>query len=147
MRALVTDDHTLTDALGNRTSGAGTMLDSWTRLFDAIPGYGMRADFELADGSRVVLFGEAGGKWRVNSRVLIRQGPSTPPGWARSSPAESKPGARIATRQAASRLRRSDGLANPSADRFSADRLFASRLTANRLFADRLLANRLLTAS
>jgi limonene-1,2-epoxide hydrolase len=70
LRALMTEDHTFTDALGNRTSGAEKMIVGWQYFFDAIPAYWIRTDAAFADGLQVALFGEAGGKWRVDGRIL-----------------------------------------------------------------------------
>jgi limonene-1,2-epoxide hydrolase len=70
MRAAMTDDHTFTDALGRSFSGAEKMIAGWKHFFAAYPGYWIRVDTALADGARVALFGEAGGKWKVEDRVL-----------------------------------------------------------------------------
>ena len=70
MRALMTEDHTFTDALGNRMSGAEKMIAGWRSFFESIPEYWIRVDTALAAGTKVALFGEAGGGWRVDNRVL-----------------------------------------------------------------------------
>ncbi len=70
MRALMTEDHTFTDALRNRMSGAEKMIAGWRAFFEAIPEYSIRVDTALAAGAKVALFGEAAGGWRVHNRVL-----------------------------------------------------------------------------
>jgi ketosteroid isomerase-like protein len=39
LRALMTDDHTFTDALAHSFSGAEAMLSGWKHFFHAYPGY------------------------------------------------------------------------------------------------------------
>lgn len=70
--ALLTPDHIFTDALGARIIGARTMMMAWRHFFDLFPEYWMRVDTAMADGAQVALFGEAGGQWRVEGRVLPR---------------------------------------------------------------------------
>jgi limonene-1,2-epoxide hydrolase len=70
MRDAMTEDHTFTDALGRSFSGAAKMIEGWRLFFDAYPGYWIRVGAALVDGCRVALFGEAGGKWKVDERVL-----------------------------------------------------------------------------
>lgn len=70
LRALMTEDHTFTDALGRSFSGAEQMTAGWRYFFEAFPEYWIRVDTAFADGARVALFGEAGGKWRVDGQVL-----------------------------------------------------------------------------
>jgi limonene-1,2-epoxide hydrolase len=70
MRDAMTDDHIFTDALGKSFSGAEQMIVGWRYFFDAYPGYWIRVDASLADASRVALFGEAGGNWKVDGRLL-----------------------------------------------------------------------------
>lgn len=70
LRALMTEDHAFTDALGNGFSGADAMITGWRYFFRAYPGYWIRIHHTFVDGDRVALFGEAGGKWRVEERIL-----------------------------------------------------------------------------
>jgi SnoaL-like domain len=72
IRALLTPNHTFTDALGARLIGDRTMLMGWQHFFDLFPEYWIRVDTALADGAHVALFGEAGGRWKVEDRVLPR---------------------------------------------------------------------------
>ena len=58
------------DARGTRFSGAQTMIDNWRNFFYAYPQYWISIDSNFADGSRVALFGTAGGKWRVEGNVI-----------------------------------------------------------------------------
>ncbi|MFP5226187.1 MAG: nuclear transport factor 2 family protein [Acidobacteriota bacterium] len=70
LRALMTEDHTFTDALGRRMIGAVTMGMGWKHFFEIFPEYWIRVETEIADGARVALFGEAGGQWKVEGQVL-----------------------------------------------------------------------------
>ena len=70
LRALMTDDHTFTDARGMTFSGADKMIAGWQYFFRAYPDYWIHIDQSFANGSEVALFGGAGGKWRVNDRIL-----------------------------------------------------------------------------
>jgi limonene-1,2-epoxide hydrolase len=70
LRALMSHDHTFTDARGNSFSGVDQMVFGWQHFFNAYPGYWIQVDRSFADGARVALFGEAGGKWRVGERIL-----------------------------------------------------------------------------
>jgi limonene-1,2-epoxide hydrolase len=70
LRAGMTEDHTFTDALGQSFSGAEGMIAGWKHFLDAFPGYWIRIDHSLAEGERVALFGEVGGRWRVGDQVL-----------------------------------------------------------------------------
>jgi ketosteroid isomerase-like protein len=68
--ALMSEDHTFTDSLGRSFSGAEQMVAGWRYFLDAYPGYWIRVDAAMADGARVALFGEAGGGWKSDGRVL-----------------------------------------------------------------------------
>jgi limonene-1,2-epoxide hydrolase len=70
MRAAMTDDHTFTDSLGKSFTGAEKMIAGWQLFFAAFPGYWIRIDTALANGAHVGLFGEAGGKWKVDDGIL-----------------------------------------------------------------------------
>jgi len=70
MRALMTEDHTFTDALGNRMSGADNMITGWRQFFEAFSEYWIRVETAFADGPKVALFGEAGGQWKVEGRAM-----------------------------------------------------------------------------
>src|ERR1700728_4124830 len=70
MRAAMTEDHTFTDAQGRSFSGAEKMIAGWKHFFEAYPGYWIRVGIAFVDGARVALFGEAGGTWKVEDRVL-----------------------------------------------------------------------------
>ena len=65
MRAVMTDDHTFTDALGKSFSGAEAMIAGWKQFFDAYPGYTIQFDEAVVEGFRVALFGRASGMWKV----------------------------------------------------------------------------------
>lgn len=70
MRSLMTADHVFTDARGTRFCGADVMVESWKNFFYAYPQYWISIDSNFAEGSRVALFGTAGGKWRVDGTVI-----------------------------------------------------------------------------
>jgi len=72
LRGLMTDDHTFVDALGNRFSGAETMVGGWRHFFQAYPEYRIEVRQRFADGAKVGLFGHASGKWRVDGAVTAR---------------------------------------------------------------------------
>ena len=75
MRALMTEDHTFTDALGNSMSGAENLIAAWRQFFEAFTEYWIRVETALADGAKVALFGEAGGRWKI-------VGPGIPEKWS-----------------------------------------------------------------
>ncbi len=70
LRALMTDDHTFTDARGNSFSGAEKLIAGWQHFFRAYPGYWIRIHQSFAAENHAALFGEAGGGWRVADRIL-----------------------------------------------------------------------------
>ena len=70
MRSLMTEDHVFTDARGTKFFGADRMIDNWRQFFLAYPQYWISIDTNLAYGDRVGLFGEAGGKWRVDGTII-----------------------------------------------------------------------------
>jgi hypothetical protein len=46
------------------------MFENWQMFFSAFPQYWIHIDANFASGNRVALFGEAGGKWRVDGQVV-----------------------------------------------------------------------------
>lgn len=70
IRSLMTDDHVFTDARGTKFFGADRMVENWRQFFNAYPQYWISIDTSLAYGDRVGLFGEAGGKWRVDGTII-----------------------------------------------------------------------------
>jgi hypothetical protein len=70
LRALMTNDHTFTDARGNSFSGADKMRLGWQHFFHAYPGYRIEIEHDFAEENQVALFGKATGGWRVNDIVL-----------------------------------------------------------------------------
>ena len=70
LRALMSEDHTFTDAKGHAFSGAETMIQGWRHFFHAYPEYWIRIEQSIADGNRVALFGAAGGQWRVDEHTV-----------------------------------------------------------------------------
>jgi len=70
LRTLMSDDHTFTDARGNRFSGAATMLSGWQHFLHTYPYYQITIQQTFRTDSLVALFGHASGKWRVDDRIL-----------------------------------------------------------------------------
>ncbi len=70
LRSLMTLDHKFTDARGATFVGADIMQKNWELFLKAFPKYWIHIDSGFADGNRVALFGEAGGKWRVDGQIL-----------------------------------------------------------------------------
>lgn len=73
LRALMTEDHTFTDARGNSFSGAEKMRIGWQHFFHAYPNYQISVKSTFAEENRVALFGDASGGWRVNDVVLPKR--------------------------------------------------------------------------
>ena len=73
VHALMTEDHTFTDARGNSFSGAEKMLSGWQHFFHAYPDYRINIKHSFADGNKVALFGDAEGGWRVDNAVLSQR--------------------------------------------------------------------------
>lgn len=70
LHALMTGDHTFTDARGNSFSGADKMRLGWQHFFHVYPAYQIEIEHSFAEGDRVALFGKASGGWRINDVVL-----------------------------------------------------------------------------
>jgi limonene-1,2-epoxide hydrolase len=80
LRALMTDDHTFTDALAHSFAGAEAMYTGWQHFFHAYPGYRITLTQTFADSNRVALFGTAEGGWRVDDKILPQKW-SVPAAW------------------------------------------------------------------
>jgi len=80
LRALMTDDHTFTDALAHSFSGAETMLSGWEHFFHAYPNYRITLTQTFTGGNKVALFGKAEGGWRVDDKILPQKW-SVPAAW------------------------------------------------------------------
>ena len=70
LRALMTDDHTFTDARSNSFSGADKMRLGWQHFFHAYPAYQIDIEHSFTAGGSVALFGKAAGGWCVNEVIL-----------------------------------------------------------------------------
>ena len=70
LRALMTDDHTFTDARSNSFSGADKMRLGWQHFFHAYPAYRIDIERSFVSEDHVALFGKATGGWRVNEVIL-----------------------------------------------------------------------------
>jgi hypothetical protein len=73
LRTLMTDNHTFTDALGNRFSGAEKMHFGWQHFFHAYPNYQITITHTFAEENRAALFGNATGGWRINDIVQSKK--------------------------------------------------------------------------
>jgi len=80
LRALMTEDHTFTDALAHSFSGAAAMHTGWQHFFHAYPNYRITLTQIFADGNKVALFGKAEGGWRVDDKILPQKW-SVPAAW------------------------------------------------------------------
>jgi limonene-1,2-epoxide hydrolase len=69
LHGLMTEDHTFTDARGNRFCGAEKMRLGWQHFLRAYPGYQIDVRHTFAEGNRVALFGEAAGGWLVDDAL------------------------------------------------------------------------------
>jgi ketosteroid isomerase-like protein len=72
LHALMTDDHTFTDALGNSVSGAEKMFSGWQHFLYAYPDYRITVAQSFVKDDEVALFGVAEGRWRVEGQVLAK---------------------------------------------------------------------------
>lgn len=72
LRALMTPDHTFTDALGHTYTGAETMTLGWERFFHTYPNYCITVERSFVADDMVALFGHASGGWRVNGRIAAQ---------------------------------------------------------------------------
>jgi ketosteroid isomerase-like protein len=70
LSALMTEDHSFIDALGNRFTGADKIVAGWRYFFHAFTMYRITIAHAISERDRAALFGEAAGRWRVNDRVL-----------------------------------------------------------------------------
>ena len=61
LAALMADGFLFVDSLGNRVNGAATMRAGWQAYFTMCPDYWVRADTVMADGTILLVTGEAGG--------------------------------------------------------------------------------------
>jgi len=80
IRALMTDDHTFTDALGHSFVGGEAMHTGWQHFFHAYPNYRITLSQTFAEGDKVALFGTAEGGWRVDDKILHQKW-SVPAAW------------------------------------------------------------------
>lgn len=70
VRALMTPDHTFTDALGHSYVGMETMTLGWDRFLHDYPRYSITVEDSFVHDDTVALFGHASGGWRVDGRIL-----------------------------------------------------------------------------
>ena len=69
---LMSDDHTLIDALGNEVIGREDMLGGWRGYFEWFPDYLIEVVQIFEDGDEFGLFGYAGGSLKGNSKLSWR---------------------------------------------------------------------------
>jgi len=61
--ALMTDDHSFMDSLGNRVSGRDAVSQGWVHYFSMVPDYRISVDRIMCDGDRFILVGRASGTY------------------------------------------------------------------------------------
>ncbi len=67
--ALMAEDHTLIDGLGQSVKGREAMRQAWLSYFAMIPDYWIKVDRLLEDETSVAVFGTAGGTVATDGRV------------------------------------------------------------------------------
>jgi len=70
LRALMTENHTFTDARGSSFRGAEMMIRGWDHFLQAFPNYRIKINNTFIEANRVALIGFAEGGWRVDGAVL-----------------------------------------------------------------------------
>jgi ketosteroid isomerase-like protein len=78
---LMTDDHLFVDALDNRVAGRDAMRRAWEQYFSMVPDYSLRVEQTFEHGSRVALFGVAGGTYEGGAGRGKRGEWSIPAAW------------------------------------------------------------------
>jgi ketosteroid isomerase-like protein len=69
LRALMTDNHTFTDARGNSFSDAAKMRLGWQHFLHTYPAYQITITHTFAEKNHAALLGNATGGWRINDVV------------------------------------------------------------------------------
>jgi uncharacterized protein (TIGR02246 family) len=81
LAALMTEDHTFVDSLGQTVQGRETMRAGWQGYFAFCPDYWISHEEILAAGNRVAVFGAAGGTVAANGKLPAENKWSTPAAW------------------------------------------------------------------
>ncbi|HXY07360.1 MAG TPA: nuclear transport factor 2 family protein [Terriglobales bacterium] len=79
--ALMTEDHTFVDGLGQAVHGRQRMEKGWLSYFGWFPDYLIKVDEILSQGNVVGLFGTAEGTFLVNGKLLEENHWKIPAAW------------------------------------------------------------------
>jgi ketosteroid isomerase-like protein len=81
LAALMTEDYTFVDSLGHAVSGREKMRAGWRGYFAFCPDYWISHEEIFGDGSRVAVFGSAGGTIAAEGKLLPENKWQTPAAW------------------------------------------------------------------
>ena len=81
LAALMTEDHTFVDGIGQSVSGRDRMLDAWNGYFAFCPDYWVTHDAIFERGDRVAVFGHAGGTIAAGGSLLKENAWRIPAAW------------------------------------------------------------------
>jgi uncharacterized protein (TIGR02246 family) len=76
--ALMTDEHTFIDALGNAVAGRAAMRAAWAGYFCLVPDYTIAVEETCSDGPVVILLGTAQGTYAAGGALKPENRWSTP---------------------------------------------------------------------
>jgi ketosteroid isomerase-like protein len=79
--ALMSEDHSFVDGLGQVVRGRERMEKGWLGYFGWFPDYSIRVDDMLNHGNLVALFGSAEGTYSVNGKLLAENHWKIPAAW------------------------------------------------------------------
>src|SRR5271169_226757 len=78
---LMTEDHVFIDSLGNTVHGRETMRSGWRSYYAFCPDYWVSHEEVFSGGSRVAVFGAAGGTIAAPGAVAAQNRWRTPAAW------------------------------------------------------------------
>jgi ketosteroid isomerase-like protein len=81
LAALMTEDHVFLDALGHAVRGRENMRAGWLGYYKMCPDYWVSHEAVFANGSRVAVFGEAGGTIARDGKLLPENEWRIPAAW------------------------------------------------------------------
>lgn len=81
LAGLMTQDHVFIDSLGNAVRGRENMRMGWRSYFAFCPDYWVSHEEIFSQGSRVAVFGAAGGTIAVGGKLSAENKWRTPAGW------------------------------------------------------------------
>lgn len=79
--ALMTEDHTFVDSLGNRVTGRDRMKPGWQGYFSMVPDYTITVTESFSDGPIVVMLGSAQGTYATGGVLKPENRWQTPAAW------------------------------------------------------------------